>query len=372
MAAVVASLSERSLRAMARAAAEAAANKEGIDGGGGGGSVQSDSAANSVSTSSLSPRTSEPTTASTNVTSAYSPAAAAALGPAAPVAAAAETASTSVPPVNMRRVSFSDTVQSLGEPGGAGQLTTLLPKLQKDKSLSLDDLPDILPRGGSEDEDAWPPPEAEVTAGLAARARDVTALEKQQQQQLQQQQRPPPAAAAEAAKPAASRSGKHASQAPEPAPGASAAPAAERKSSRKLAFGSYEFDLESLGLPPGTILDGLDSPTGAGDKGGNGAIAAELQALRDQVSALQVTAAAPHSLAHLGDSDAHCARSVTVAAGIYGLRGSRCSWLACSVSWRRQSSTWPRRVQTPPQCASMQRHYRSVSHSPCCGAVCAT
>lgn len=58
---------------------------------------------------------------------------------------------------------------------------------------------------------------------------------------------------------------------------------------------SFEVDLEALGLPPGTVIDGYGSPRGhsdgissSGGGGGGAASSAEVQALRDQVSALQV------------------------------------------------------------------------------------
>lgn len=299
VAAVVATLSERSLRAMARAAAEAAVGREGARPG---------SLTGSVSSSSLSPRTSEPASAPSGLLSA-----AAAAGSSSSVMPASAAAAASAPPVNLRRVSFSDTIDSIAVPAAAAASTGPVARvLEREKSLSLDDLVEKPPASALEVEHSWPPTAEEVAAGLAAQASSPRQQQQRQQQQEHQQEHQQ-VSLERAAKPLVpalrkssaeamptvdlsprqrpSRSGSPGSRSPS-APGSrspdasAAAAAASRQPSRTLAFGSYEIELESLGLPPGTTLDDLSgSPR---EEKSNGAIGAELQALRDQMSQLQV------------------------------------------------------------------------------------
>jgi hypothetical protein len=301
VAAVVATLSERSLRAMARAAAEAAAAREG---------ARSGSLTHSISSDASLWPAEDMAPATPGVPTAHSPAATAV----STFSRSSSAAAAPLPPGNMRRVSFSDEKGSAAA-AAAAQTGLYAMVLEKEKSLSLDDLvekpPASVPAGA---EDAWPPPAEEVAAALAARANSPQHAPAQQQPQ--QQQQAAAASSSHAAKPALPTLRKRSTDAADgatidlsPRPHRSASPGASgngaagpvaadgkqgsKRGSRTLAFGSYEIDLEALGLPPGTTIEDLaGSPREDTSEGGpsNGDIGMDVQALREEIAQLRVSA----------------------------------------------------------------------------------
>lgn len=297
VAAVVATLSERSLRAMARAAAEAAAAREG---------ARSSSLTHSISSDASLWPAEDLAPAAPGAPTAHTPAATATSPSTSSMSAAVSL------PGNLRRVSFSDELSSARS--AAAPAASYAMVLEKEKSLSLDDLvekpPASVPAGA---EDAWPPPAEEVAAALAARASSP-----QQAAQQPEQQQAAAAPVSRAAKPLLPSLRRRSTDAADgatidlsprphrsPSPGASgnnaAAPApvaadgkqASRRGSRTLAFGSYEIDLEALGLPPGTTIEDLGgSPREDVSEGApsNGDIGMDVEALREEIAQLRVSA----------------------------------------------------------------------------------
>ena len=310
VAAVVATLSERSLRAMARAAAEAAAAREGARAGSLTHSISSDA--------SLSPHTDSHTEEAALAVPGASPAH---TFPATAVSAASPSTSTAAAPMptNLRRVSFSDEKESAAAAPNAAAAAAASAGLyamvlEKEKSLSLDDLVERPPAGTPEDaEDSWPPPAEEVAAALAARASSPRHAPAQQQSQRQHAAAALSSRAAKPVLPSLRRRSTDAADgatidlSPRPhcsappgasgngAPGPAAADGKQgsRRGSRTLAFGSYEIDLEALGLPPGTTIEDLGgSPREDTSEGApsNGDIGMDVQALREEIAQLRVSA----------------------------------------------------------------------------------